>query len=374
MLNAVIVDDELPVLNLLKIVLEKTGMVNVLQAFTNPIDALENINSINPDVIFLDIEMPEVNGLELASKLMEQDDERMIVFVTGYNQYALEAFRVNALDYLLKPVTRNSVEKSIFRLIKIKSFRNHKTLPDSKKRIYCFGDFEVHGNSGPIKWITRKVEEMLAYFVVHREVNVDAWVLGEILWPEEEPEKIKTNLHTALFRLRKTIKEEGLPIEIFSEKGGRGTYRCSLNRVWCDFMEFEENALQGIIPEKSNIEELERISSLYKEDLFSRKSYVWCEGKKESLRKYYINMLKYMARFYIEEGMYDTAVSALLKAATKDAYDEEIHRSLLLAYSKQKSRAALIRCHTEFKQILAEEMNIEPQSETRELFAKLISE
>lgn len=374
MLSAVIVDDEIPVLNLLKMFLQKTGQVKVLDTFIEPTQALDNISNIRPDVVFLDIEMPEMNGLELASRLIEQDDELMVVFVTGYNQYALEAFKVNALDYILKPVNPNTIQKCISRLIKLKGSSNEKKYEESEKRIDCFGELEVYGNNGLVKWATRKVEEMLAYFIVHRDSNIDGWLLGETLWPEEEPDKVKTNLHTTLYRLRKTIKEEGLPIDITSKNSGKGFYRCSLGQCSCDLVEFEEVTIKNNSLNKSRIEEFERVCALYRDDLFSKKNYCWCESKKEWLQQFYLKMLKNMALFYVDEGLYQKAIDKLLTAIAKAPFDEEIHKSLLKVYGTQNNRALLIRCYEEFKIRLYKEMGVEPQAETQKLFSKLLSE
>jgi Response regulator containing CheY-like receiver and SARP domains len=374
MLSAVIVDDEIPVLNLLKMFLQKTEQVNVLETFTEPNEALENMINIKPDVVFLDIEMPEINGLELASRLIEQNNELMVVFVTGYNQYALEAFRVNALDYILKPVNQNTIQKCVSRLIKLRIPRNEKKVEKREKKICCFGDFEVYGNNGPIKWPTRKVEEMLAYFTVHRDSNVEGWGLGEILWPEEEPEKIKANLHTSLFRLRKTIKENGLPIEVSSKKGGKGIYRCSLRELSCDLMEFENADLKNLNVNKSNVDKFEQICSLYRDDLFLGKNYGWCEGEKEYLQRCYLNILKNMALFYVEESLYQNAIDKLMTVKRKSPFDEEIHQSILRIYGIQKNRALLIKSHEEFKQKLFKEIGVQPQDETQKLFIKLLGE
>lgn len=374
MLSAVIVDDEIPVLNLLKMFLQKTEHVNVLGTFTEPSEALENMINIKPDVVFLDIEMPEINGLELASHLIEQDDELMVVFVTGYNQYALEAFQVNALDYILKPVNPNTIQKCVSRLIKLRIPRNEEKAERREKKICCFGEFEVYGNNGAIKWPTRKVEEMIAYFIVHRDCNVEGCVLEEILWPEEEPDKIKANLHTSLYRLRKTIKENGLPIEISSKKGGKGIYRCSLREMSCDLTEFENAALKNVIVNKSNIDKFEQICDLYRDDLFSKKNYGWCEVEKEYLQRCYLNMIKNMALFYVQEGLYQNSIDKLLIVNRKSPFDEEIHQRILMIYGIEKNRALLIKCHEEFKLKLFEEIGIEPQEETNKLFIKLLGE
>lgn len=374
MISAVIVDDEMPALNLLKMFLQKTGKVNILGAFVEPNEALENIISIKPDVVFLDIEMPEMSGLELASLLMEQNDELMVVFVTGYNQYALEAFQVNALDYILKPVTPNTIQKCISRLIKLKGHKNEEIVEESEKKIYCFGDLELYGKNGAIKWPTRKVEEMLAYFIVHRDRNVEGCVLEEILWPEEDPDKIKANLHTSLYRLRKTIKENGLPIEISSQKGGKGVYRFRLGELNCDLVEFENAILKDANINKNNINEFEYICGVYRDDLFSQKNYEWCEEEKEYLKRCYLSMIKNMASFYIKEGLYQKAIDKLLIVKRKSPFDEEIHREVLRIYGIQKNRALLVKCHQEFKLKLFKEIGVQPQEETNKLFIKLLDD
>lgn len=116
--------------------------------------------------------MPEVNGLELANRLIKQDDELMVVFVTGYNQYAFEAFQVNAFDYILKPANLNSIQKCVSRLMKFWIRRNKEKTIGIEKKICCFEDFKVYGDSGIVKWPTRKVEEILAYFVVQGSIDV----------------------------------------------------------------------------------------------------------------------------------------------------------------------------------------------------------
>lgn len=374
MLSVVIVDDEIPVLNLLKMFLQKTEQVNVLETFTDPTEALKNIINIKPNVVFLDIEMPEINGLELANSLLEQNDELMVVFVTGYNQYALEAFQVNALDYILKPVNPDRIQKCVSRLMKLKIPKDEEKVDIRQTKICCFGDFEVHGNNGVIKWPTRKVEEMLAYFIFNRDCNINGMELGEILWPEGEPEKIKANFDTSLFRLRKTIKQNGLPIEISSKKGGKGIYRCSLNELASDFIEFENVASKNVTINKSNIDKFEQISSLYRDDLFSKKNYEWCEGEKEYFLRGYVNIIKKIAHFYLEEGLYQNALDKLFLAKKKSPFDEEVHLSILRIYGIQKNRALLIKCHEEFKLKLLKEIGIEPQEQTHKLFLELLSE
>lgn len=141
MINAVIVDDETPALDILKLMLEKCGQVSVVGAFISAKTALVEIRNLNPDVVFLDIEMSEMSGLMLAEKIIDLGVDAQVIFVTAYNKYALEAFRVNAIDYILKPFSSDDIAHAITRLQKLKSLpaKPPSKIPADHGRIYCFG-------------------------------------------------------------------------------------------------------------------------------------------------------------------------------------------------------------------------------------------
>lgn len=375
MLRAVIVDDEIPGIELLRWQLEKTERVEVVGSYTNPHEVLKHIYSLHADVIFLDIEMPKMNGLELASQLIQRDDELMIVFITGYNQFALEAFQVNALHYILKPIDEQIIEDCILRLLKFKNLKTARVLEEHRNvKVCCLGHFEVYGNQGLVKWPTRKVEELCAYFILNRNINIEWEVLGEELWLEGDPQKIKMNLHTSLYRLRKTLKEAGIPIHIISEKGGHGIYRSQLGNLSCDLLDFEAEVDENIVVHASTIERYEQIVCLYKDDLFANRHYEWAVHKKENLQRRYIKLLVEMAHFYTEQGLLEKALGKLLLAEMKAPYDEQIHQQLLMIYRAQNKRALLIECHEQFKRRLKKEMMLTPLTETVKLYQSLLEQ
>src|SRR5437879_13732920 len=100
-IRAFLVDDEAPALKRLARMLAATGRVDIAGTSTDPTDAIPAIVEAKPDVLFLDIEMPGMNGFQMLSELNPQP---LIVFTTAYDRYALEAFGVNSVDYLLKPI------------------------------------------------------------------------------------------------------------------------------------------------------------------------------------------------------------------------------------------------------------------------------
>lgn len=118
LIKAMLVDDEQPSLNKLEKLIGDSGLAEVVAKFTDPLKALEFIQDTEIDVVFLDIEMPDVDGIELAGRILDLNRRTDIVFVTAYNQYAVEAFRLNALDYLLKPVSSDRLKDSLQRIIR----------------------------------------------------------------------------------------------------------------------------------------------------------------------------------------------------------------------------------------------------------------
>ncbi|PWI35307.1 two-component system response regulator YehT [Vibrio albus] len=117
MLTALVIDDELLAREELIELLHETGSIQVVGEAGNAIEGLKKINAIKPDVVFLDIQMPQLSGIDLLT-MMDPDTMPMVVFVTAFDQYAIQAFEDNAFDYLLKPVEPERLNKTVCRLIK----------------------------------------------------------------------------------------------------------------------------------------------------------------------------------------------------------------------------------------------------------------
>lgn len=112
MLKTIIIDDEPDSIRLLRLQLEQNcPEIEVIDTFTNSVKALPGIEKLHPDLLFLDIEMPVMNGFELLDKVSHIPFS--VIFVTAYNHYALKAFRFNALDYLVKPVDVHDLISSV---------------------------------------------------------------------------------------------------------------------------------------------------------------------------------------------------------------------------------------------------------------------
>jgi len=117
-MKAIIVDDEQLVCENLEIKLRQIPQITQTAMFINPYDALSYAEQNPIDIAFLDIEMPEVGGMEMARRLTSITPSINIIFVTGHSKYAIDAFKVEASDYLLKPVTIENILGALERLQK----------------------------------------------------------------------------------------------------------------------------------------------------------------------------------------------------------------------------------------------------------------
>jgi two-component system LytT family response regulator len=116
-MKAFLVDDEPIAIDRLRALIQEHGRVEVVGAGTAPAEVLPAIRESAPDVLFLDIEMPGLSGFELLEQL--GSPQPLVVFTTAYDQYALDAFKVNSIDYLLKPIERADLARAIAKLERV---------------------------------------------------------------------------------------------------------------------------------------------------------------------------------------------------------------------------------------------------------------
>ena len=124
MMNCIAIDDEPLALDVIENHLSKIPFVNLVAKVRNPLQAIEIINNQNIDFIFLDIQMPELNGIEFLKILHKKP---LVIFTTAYPHYAVESYELNAIDYLVKPI---SFERLLKAILKVKE----KNTTESKQR------------------------------------------------------------------------------------------------------------------------------------------------------------------------------------------------------------------------------------------------
>ena len=148
-IRVVVVDDEQLAREELCYQLELLGDIEVIAQAADGVDALATVDKHSPDLVFLDVQMPGLNGFEVARRLLEVDDPPAVVFVTAFDRHAIEAFDVNALDYLLKPVEASRLDQ---------------TLQRARKRLA-----QERSSSGPVNDQLEKIVKMMADRQIRRE-------------------------------------------------------------------------------------------------------------------------------------------------------------------------------------------------------------
>lgn len=204
-MRAIVVDDMLPARKLMAAMLEEIPDIELIDSFSDAESALEFLGKNEIDIIFLDMEMPGMNGLEMARAMESMISPPEIIFVTGYTEYALDAWKTNARAYLVKPFGRDDIVEAIAKCMPLRMRKTGKSI-----EIRCFPGFDVFLDGSPIKFKSAKAKELLAYLVQNRGEWVKSEKLTYILFGEHDEKASQAHLRVIFYRLRGTLKEYGL--------------------------------------------------------------------------------------------------------------------------------------------------------------------
>jgi len=174
--------------------------------------------------------MPEMNGLELAKKLIEAQSDINIIFSTGHNEYALDAFSVHASDYLLKPVTAKAITESLEHL------RTPVVKTANKLQVKCFGNFDVFAEGKPLHFPRQKAKELFAYLIHKRGTSCTTKEIGEVLYGKNEfIATIDKQIQTQISAMMKVLNEAGAEGLIVRK---RNSLAVDIKKVDCDYYNY----------------------------------------------------------------------------------------------------------------------------------------
>ncbi|MFD2881507.1 response regulator [Paenibacillus rhizoplanae] len=245
-MKAILIDDEKPALQHLERLLLKDGRLTITGKYTSARLGLAHLEQEKADIVFLDIGMPEMNGLEAGEYIAGLDRSTRIVYITAYSEYAIEAFELNAADYLLKPVTSQRLSKTLERLEVGKESSEAQipqpsasAAPVKELSILCFHRLEFIDSTEPrrkMQWRTSKAQEVFALLLHNRGQWVLKDTIVDLVWPDFKPEKAVANLHTTVYHIRKLLKAWDMEVLVeFSQE----RYRLTKEQVLLDVEEFE---------------------------------------------------------------------------------------------------------------------------------------
>ncbi|RXZ80178.1 response regulator [Paenibacillaceae bacterium] len=365
MFQAILIDDEPFALIHLEKILVELAEVEILATFTDPVEATQALAHLNPNVIFLDIEMPEMNGMEAAEIIHNLCPAAEIIFVTAYKNFALDAFELNALDYVLKPLQRGRLLKTVKRLEERMNVVTDKTTAEHKVTIYCFDTlrFETEGQPPQtFRWRTAKTQELFSYLLHHRNGFVSKDTLVDMLWPNIDFKKASAHLYTTIYQLRKSLKQENIDVSIDKISGKEGyVLNPQQVQIGTDIWEREIRNLGSVHME--NYEKHQKLIDLYTGDYFGDCDYIWAESERQRLRTVWLHHAMQVAEFYTDNNMITSAATVYQRIVQLQPYFEEGHLGLMKIYDHLKARAAVEKQFSTIQNLLLKELGVElPES------------
>lgn len=226
-MNLLLVDDEKLALEALKKAVESAIPGAAVHDFQKPVPAIEYAKTTKIDIAFLDIDMRLMNGLETAKELRKINRNTNIIFVTGFNEYALDAFNIYASAYLTKPVTSEAIAEAVTHL--------RHPVEDNRLTLHCFGNFEAYCDNKPIRFAHHRTKELLAYLVDRKGTECRINEIIAVLFEDEFNIEYYKKLRKDLIETFETL---GIKDALVVSRGGLAIRKKS---VKCDYYDYLES-------------------------------------------------------------------------------------------------------------------------------------
>lgn len=236
-MDIILVDDEQYALNSLQRNLKELEINANIAIFDRSIYALEFAKKNKADVAFLDISMPEMNGVELAKELKKTNSQINIIFCTGFSEYMPQAIDLHASGYLLKPASKDDIKRALDNLLN--------PIEQKMPHFYAktFGTFDFFVDGVPLKFIRSKSKELFAYLISIRGATANRKDLTAILFEDAYDDKTQNYLTKIYKDLKKTLESVGasdLLIKNFN------TYSVNTKLFSCDLYDYDNGVPEAI--------------------------------------------------------------------------------------------------------------------------------
>ena len=229
---AIAVDDEILMLGALVKAISASPDIREVNKFSDCEEALEFITKNPADIAFLDINMRGMGGLALAEKIISIRPDCKIVFCTGYEEYAIPAFKLHASGYLMKPISAEDVQIEI---------NNIKGVKEKEKplTVKCFGNFEVYAKGEKLAFKRLKTKELFAFLIDRNGAGMTAKQICAVMFDDDSDDtKNAAYLRQLVLDLKNTLKAVGAENVLRHETP---CYRVDTSLIQCDYFSYLEN-------------------------------------------------------------------------------------------------------------------------------------
>ena len=365
MLRAVLVDDERPALDELAYLLKKNS-VAVIGSFQNTVGVLEFIAQKEPDLVFLDIELREMSGIDFGVNLQNRIENTAIIFVTAYSEYALEAFRAYPQDYITKPIDEERLQRTLRHLQETKVCRRAGGYKD-KLYIRCFGKFEITCGNNKVKFPTKKTRELLAYLLCNEGTIIYRNDLARILFGNEDEGRNANNLRVTLFRVKNALREAGISQEQFLV---REDFTLEIADGVCDILDFMRFVSNNPGINSGNIIQAEKIAGMVNGELFIEIDAIWITEKLERIMVLAEELFINMSVYYLSGGNPERAETVLLHLLALEPLSVQGYHRLLDLYMQTRDTLKYRSCFERYRKVAEKEYKERPLKFYEEYYKK----
>lgn len=362
-----LIDDEQPCLDELAWLLKQYSDLEISGIYSDSAEALGSIADKPPEAVFLDIDMPKIDGLELALRIQEQCPSIIVVFVTAHARYALDAYKAHPLDFLLKPVKRAQLDDCISHLRKHYGLLHPEKKTQRTLSLRCFGDFELNCEN-EAKWGTRRVRELLLYLIDRNGSSASKAELLNALFGGQDDKNTVHNLYMTIYRLKSllySMDPECKLIRLTDENA------LVIAPEVCDFCDFMRFARENAVIDETNASEAERILGLYRGPYLEKESFEWAFDSANEVETEYERIATGLGSFFIMAGCYKEADRVLNALLLRNALCEEAHTLLLDLALQTGSRDAFLRYYERYARLLKKELRQKPEAYYREQYERI---
>lgn len=229
-MKVIIVDDEIMALEDFEDTCKELEIDADIVKFHNSLDALSFVAVNKVDIAFLDIEMPVLKGIELARRIKAVSPNVKIIFSTSYSEYALEAFSVDAVDYVMKPYEPMTIQKAFDKAMLVKD-----VVQESRIFIKTFGYFDVFVDGKSVTFTSAKSKELLAILVDRNGGVVSTEQAINLLWVGREYDETVQSLFRKVLKSLRTALEDVGALDILIDN--RNQRSIDKSKVSCDYYE-----------------------------------------------------------------------------------------------------------------------------------------
>lgn len=368
-MNVILVDDEQLALDFMEHHLNKIDNIEIKGKYSNPLIAKEAIFKEPIDIVFLDINLPEMTGLELAEILLEKNPYLHVVFVTAYDEHALEAFELNALDYIVKPVGIDRLKKTIERVEHLLNYQeNQPGFQQTVLRINVCRQLMIENPLGQftkVSWRTARAQELFLYLLLKQGLFVSKSQLIEMLWPDFKLERAYSQLYSTIYLIRKRLLEYDGHFELKNMTEG---YLFLTTNVQVDIVEWERQIKKAPPIDTKTINHHVEIMELYTGSYLADYEYLWVEAERYRLEQLWIDSTFKIADWYYQHGHLNEAREHYKKISDAHPEMEDASFKQMKINARLGNHVMVYQLYDQLEEVLKEELDLPPRADISEWF------